>query len=125
MDKQFAGHSYRGKTLDMAAAIEEPWPGSTDGTTIEGMPVVKRSVSLSPSVVERAERAAAAEGLSLSAWIDRTLDHHLGIREGLEAVAEYEAEHGTFTPEELAEGRRILNESLARSAELHRKRNER
>ncbi len=109
----------------MAAVVEDPWPGSTDGTTIEGMPVVKRSVSLSPSVVERAEKAAAAEGLSLSAWIDRTLDHHLGIREGLEAVAEYEAEHGAFTPEELAEGRRILNESLARSAALHRKRNER
>jgi len=37
--------------------------------------------------------------------------HALRLREGLIAVAEWEAEHGAFTPEELDAGRRRIGVS--------------
>jgi hypothetical protein len=63
---------------------------------------VKRSVSMPPDVDARISAAAAAEGMSYSAWLARGALRELTIRDGLAAVAEYEAEHGEFSPEELA-----------------------
>ncbi len=47
--------------------------------------------------------AAQAAGMSYSAWLAQTARKEFTIRAGLEAVSQYEAEHGPFTPDELAE----------------------
>lgn len=68
-------------------------------------PVVKRSISLPDDVDAAVEAAAVAAGKSVSAWLADLVDHHLRIEWGLAGVAEWEAENGAFTTEELAEGR--------------------
>ena len=40
--------------------------------------------------------------MSYSAWITQTARKEFIIRAGLEAVSQYEAEHGPFTPDEIA-----------------------
>ena len=50
--------------------------------------------------------AAKAEGVSVSAWMTDAARLALKVREGLAAVAEWEAEHGAFTAEELVAARR-------------------
>jgi hypothetical protein len=49
--------------------------------------------------------AAADEGLSVSAWMTEAARRALIVRDGLAAVAEWEAEHGALTPEEMAAAR--------------------
>jgi hypothetical protein len=41
--------------------------------------------------------------MSYSAWVAQTARKEFVIRAGLEAVSQYEAEHGAFTPDEIAE----------------------
>ncbi|WP_131787733.1 hypothetical protein [Protofrankia symbiont of Coriaria ruscifolia] len=74
------------------------------------MAVAKVSVSLNERVLTAARAAAAAEGISLSAWISRLIDHHIGIQEGLAAVREYEAEHGPIPEEDRENARRVLRD---------------
>jgi hypothetical protein len=49
--------------------------------------------------------AAAAEGKSVSAWITAAARRALLVRDGLAAVAEWEAEHGALTEAELEAAR--------------------
>lgn len=71
---------------------------------------VKRrvTVSLDPGTLDAAKSAAAAEGMSLSAWLDRAARREAGIEAGLRAVREYEAEHGPFTEDEERRADEIL-----------------
>jgi hypothetical protein len=71
------------------------------------------SIALDERVAEAASRAAAAAGLSLSAWMTRAAAHELAVQDGLAAVAEWEAEHGALTADELAEADRLLNRGSA------------
>lgn len=64
--------------------------------------VVKKSVSVPAEIWAAAEEEAAARGTTVSALIAEALDHLVTIQRGLRAVAEYEAENGPFTEEELA-----------------------
>lgn len=50
--------------------------------------------------------AAAAEGVSVSAWMTRAARRALVVRDGIAAVAEWEAEHGPLTEAELDAARR-------------------
>ncbi|SBW28665.1 hypothetical protein FDG2_5832 [Candidatus Protofrankia californiensis] len=75
----------------------------------DGMAVAKVSVSLDERVLTAARAAAATEGVSLSAWISRLIDQHIGIQEGLAAVREYEAEHGPIPEEVLRRADEILD----------------
>jgi hypothetical protein len=63
----------------------------------------KRSISLPPDL--DAEIAAAAEraGMSYSAWLADAARKEFTIRAGLAAVADFERDHGTFTPAEAAD----------------------
>ncbi|MBO0815595.1 MAG: hypothetical protein J2P30_10720 [Actinobacteria bacterium] len=63
----------------------------------------KRSISIPPELDAEIAAAAEAAGMSYSAWIAATARTEFTIRAGLEAVSQYEAEHGTFTPAETAE----------------------
>ncbi len=56
--------------------------------------------------------AAAEEGVSVSAWMTRAARRALLVRDGLQAVAEWEAEHGPFSGAELAEARRRVAEQI-------------
>jgi hypothetical protein len=63
----------------------------------------KRSISIPPELDAEIAAAAAAAGLSYSAWVAQTARKEFTIRAGLEAVSQYEAEHGPFSPAETAE----------------------
>ena len=65
------------------------------------MGVRKLSVALDEQVAAAAAASAERLGLSLSAWLNRAAENALAIEDGLAAVAEWEAEHGALTAEEL------------------------
>ena len=72
--------------------------------TIAGMAVrKKRSISMPPDLDGEIAKAAAAAGLTYSAWLAETARKEFIIRAGLGAVSEFECEHGAFTAAELAE----------------------
>lgn len=65
-------------------------------------PVTRRSISLPEDVDAAVEAAAVAAGMSVSAWLADLIERHFRIEWGLAGVAEWEAEHGAFTEEEMA-----------------------
>lgn len=65
------------------------------------MPVRTLSVALDEDIAARARASARAEGVSLSAWLDRAARRALTIERGLAAVRDWEAEHGAFSTDEL------------------------
>lgn len=73
------------------------------------MGVKKLSVTLDERVAEAAAASAERHGLSLSAWLNRAAKNALGVEDGLAAVAEWEAEHGPFSADELAKADAILD----------------
>lgn len=76
-----------------------------------GRPSPKMAISVDPDVHAGILAAAEAEGLSVSAWLTRAARRELKIRAGLSTVAEWEAEHGALTDEELrAATRRVAGE---------------
>jgi hypothetical protein len=73
-----------------------------------GNPAVKLAITVDASVHAKVLDAAEAEGLSVSAWMTAAARHALRVRDGLAAVAEWEAEHGALTSEELEAARRRI-----------------
>jgi len=71
-----------------------------------GKPSPKLAITVDPDVHDRVVAAAAAEGVSVSAWMTEAARHALRLRDGLAAVTEWELEHGAFTEEELDAARR-------------------
>ena len=63
----------------------------------------KRSISIPPELDAEIAAAAEAAGMTYSAWLAQTARKEFVIRAGLEAVSQYEAEHGRFTVDEIAE----------------------
>ena len=63
----------------------------------------KRSISLPPELDAEIAAAAHAAGMSYSAWVAETARKEFIIRAGLEAVSQYEAEHGPFGADEIAQ----------------------
>ena len=74
--------------------------------------VVKRSVSFPADVFEALEQEAEAEGVALSTLVTEATSVWIRLRQGLRAVAEWEAENGAFTPEERAEAEAALDGRL-------------
>jgi len=64
----------------------------------------KRSISLPPDLDKEVEAAAAESGTTVSAWLAATAAHRLRLEAGRRGIAEWEAEHGALTADELAEG---------------------
>lgn len=67
-----------------------------------GTPSPKISISIASDVHTRLVEAAEAEGVTVSAWISRAAEDRLAISDGLGLVAQWEADHGAFTVDELA-----------------------
>jgi hypothetical protein len=64
------------------------------------------AITVDPDVHAQVVAAAAAEGVSVSAWMTHAARRALLVRSGLEAVAEWEAEHGALTEVEMTAARR-------------------
>jgi hypothetical protein len=77
-----------------------------------GRPSPKLAITVDPDVHERVLAAAAVEGVSVSAWMTAAARRTLILRDGLAAVAEWEAEHGAFSQAELAAARRRVADEL-------------
>ena len=73
-----------------------------------GNPAVKLAITVDSDVHAEVVSAAEAEGMSVSAWLTAAARRALRIRDGLAAVAEWEAEHGALSEQELAAARRRL-----------------
>jgi hypothetical protein len=76
---------------------------------VPAMGVKKLSIALDERVAEAAAASAERHGLSLWAWLSRAAANALAVEDGLAAVAEWEAEHGAFTAEEIAAADAILD----------------
>jgi hypothetical protein len=75
----------------------------------------KRSISMPPDLDAAIEAAAAAAGMTYSAWLASTARNEFAIRAGLNAVTEYERDHGSFTADELADADDWAKAALTRS----------
>ena len=75
----------------------------------------KRSISMPPDLDAAIEAAAAEAGMTYSAWLASTARKEFALRAGLNAVAEYERDHGSFTADEVAEAEDWAKAALARS----------
>lgn len=85
-------------------------------TTIVAMVVrKKRSISMPPDLDTNIEAAASAAGMTYSGWLAAMARKEFMLRAGLDAVAGFEKEHGSFTPDELAEAETWATETLVRS----------
>jgi regulator of protease activity HflC (stomatin/prohibitin superfamily) len=80
-------------------------------------PVRKLSVSMPPETIEEIRRSAAAEGMTVSAWLaaaaqaaaDRQATLAVGRAAVAEMLAEYEAEHGPVPAQARARARDFLD----------------
>lgn len=66
------------------------------------------AITVDPEVHAGIVAAAAADGMTISAWMTDAARRALVVRDGLAGVAEWEARHGAFSPEELDAARRRL-----------------
>jgi predicted transcriptional regulator len=72
--------------------------------------VVKRSLSFPSDVFEALEAQAKAQHTTVSALMTEAARALVRRQQGLAAVAAWEAEHGAFSDEELADADRLLDE---------------
>lgn len=66
---------------------------------------MKLAITIDPDVHAEVVRAAKREGVSVSAWMTEAARRAIRVRDGLAGVAEWEAEHGELTEEELSRAR--------------------
>lgn len=81
-----------------------------------GKPSPKLAITVDPEVHERVVAAAAEEGLSVSAWMTAAARRALLLRDGLAAVAEWEAEQGRLTESELRSARERIPDEIRGSS---------
>lgn len=81
-----------------------------------GKPSPKLAITVDADVHEQVLAAAAAEGMSISAWMTAAARRALLVEDGLRAVAEWEAQHGLLTDEELDAARRRVAAEAAVSS---------
>jgi hypothetical protein len=87
-----------------------------------GDPSPKLAITVDPEVHRQVLATAAEEGVSVSAWMTNAARRALLVRDGLRAVAEWEAEQGPLSEAELAAARRRVDQevSLPRQPHDHR-----
>lgn len=98
----------RGGSIDAdptvsALSQQHSYTGGSVLVMPRGNPSPKLAITVDPDVHQLVLAAAASDGVSVSAWMTEAARRELRIRDGLAAVAEWEAEHGPFTDEEMAE----------------------
>jgi hypothetical protein len=78
-----------------------------------GNPSPKLAISVDPQVHEGVVRAAAEDGVSVSAWITEAARRALVIRDGLAGVDDWERANSAFTDDEMAAARQRVAPELA------------
>jgi hypothetical protein len=73
-----------------------------------GKPSPKLAITVDPDVHAQVLAAAAEDGVSVSAWMTEAARRALLVRDGLRAVAEWEAEHGALSEAEMTAARRRI-----------------
>jgi hypothetical protein len=73
------------------------------------MAVRKLSIALDESVAQGVAQAADRSGVSVSAWLNHAAENELATERGLDAVREWEADHGALTDAELAAADKLLD----------------
>jgi hypothetical protein len=66
------------------------------------------SISFAPELGDAVREAARREGISLSAWMADAAERKLRTNSLAAFFDDWEAEHGAFTEEEIAQARREL-----------------
>ncbi len=79
-------------------------------------------MSLPPDLAQAIDEEAARDGSTFSAWIAEAAARRLKLDAGRRAITEWEAKHGAFTPEEIAQGLAQARASLEHSGEEPQKR---
>ena len=87
-----------------------------------GAPAQKIAITVDQDVHAKVLRAANEENMGVSAWMTEAARHALRIREGLAAVADWEAEHGAFTDAEMRAARARVSRDAARTVPRRRRR---
>jgi hypothetical protein len=85
-----------------------------------GNPSPKLAITIDPDIHENILRAAAREGVSVSAWMTNAAREALRRRAGLAAIDQWEEQHGRFTEEEMNEARRNVRAQLQTSRTARR-----
>ncbi len=78
---------------------------------------MKRSLSFPSDLFAQVEQEARAEGVAVSTVMAEAARHWLLVRQGLRAVQEWEAEHGSFTAQELADADALLDAAAREAAD--------
>jgi len=81
-----------------------------------GSPSPKLAITVDPDVHAGVLAAAAADGVSVSAWITRAARRTLLVRDGLRAITEWEDDNGALTEAELAAARHRVADAMRVSA---------
>jgi len=87
-----------------------------------GSPAIKLAITVDRDVHADVVRAATEANVSVSAWMTNAARRSLKIRDGLAAVAEWEAQHGAFTRQELEDARQRVRLEHARGPATRRSR---
>lgn len=69
------------------------------------MATKKVTITLDDSLVEALASAAKEEGIPLSRLVAGAAERELRLRAGRAVIQQWQAEHGAFTPQELAAAR--------------------
>lgn len=78
-----------------------------------GSPAIKLAITVDRDVHAKVLLAAKEDELSVSAWMTAAARQVLRVREGLEAVAAWEREHGALTDAELQAARERISSAGA------------
>jgi hypothetical protein len=81
-----------------------------------GNPSPKLAITVDPEVHAQVIAAAQEDGTSVSAWMTTAARRALLVRNGLRAVAEWEAEQGALTDAEMAAARGRVAQAVGDSA---------
>jgi len=65
----------------------------------------KVTVTLAEDLIEQLSAAAREDGIPVSRLVASAAERELRLRLGRKLIAEWQAEHGEFTPQELAAAR--------------------
>ena len=93
-------------------SVRDPCDGRKTVLPLRFMTVRKLSIALDDTIADEVARAAERAGVSVSAWLNHAAGNELAIEAGLDAVREWEADHGQLTAEELAAADTLLDRVL-------------
>lgn len=78
-----------------------------------GAPALKLAITVDRDVHAKVIEAAAQDDMSVSAWLTEAARRAIKLREGLEAVGAWEAQHGALTAHELQAARKRITAAIS------------